>query len=99
VQAAAHPRLGGGELEEEEDDEQNLEEMPTIADIQDERPQEVKILEEFKKSGRWKTFLGRSAGGPGLKRGQGPVGVQEVRQMERPRSWRSQDLEGGHGSG
>ncbi len=63
VQAAAHPRLGGGgehEEEEEEDDEQNLEEMPTIVDIQDERPQEVKILEEFKKSGRWKTFLGRS---------------------------------------
>jgi hypothetical protein len=76
VQAAAHPRLVGGELEEEEeDDEQNLEEMPTIADIQDERPQEVKVLEEFKKSGRWKTFLGRSTGGPGLfqgsTRGQG----------------------------
>jgi len=68
VQAAAHPRLAGGahEEEEEEDDEQNLEEMPTIADIQDERPQEVRVLEEFKKSGRWKTFLGRSAGGPGL---------------------------------
>jgi hypothetical protein len=60
VQAAAHPRLGE---EEEDDDEQNLEEMPTIADIQDERPQEVKVLEEFKKSGRWKTFLGRSTGG------------------------------------
>jgi hypothetical protein len=63
VQAAAHPRLG--EEEEDDDDEQNLEEMPTIADIQDERPQEVKVLEEFKKSGRWKTFLGRSTGGPG----------------------------------
>ncbi len=66
VQAAGHPRLGGEHEEEIEDDEQNLEEMPTIADIQDERPQEVKILEEFKKSGRWKTFLGRSTGGPGL---------------------------------
>jgi hypothetical protein len=72
VQAAGHPRLGGGADEEEieEDDEQNLEEMPTIADIQDERPQEVRVLEEFKKSGRWKTFLGRSTGGPGLIRGR-----------------------------
>ncbi len=70
MQAAGHPRLGGGGEHEEDDDEQNLEEMPTIADIQDERPQEVRVLEEFKKSGRWKTFLGRSAGGPGQIRGQ-----------------------------
>ncbi len=43
---------------EEVEEEPNIEELPTIADIQDERPQEVKVLEEFKKSGRWKTFLG-----------------------------------------
>ncbi len=52
LQAAAVPDA------EEVEEEPNIEELPTIADIQDERPQEVKVLEEFKKSGRWKTFLG-----------------------------------------
>ena len=47
------------EDEEEDDEPNNIEEMPTIADVQDERPQDVKVLEEFKKSGRWKTFLGK----------------------------------------
>ena len=46
--------------EEEDDDVPNIEEMPTIATGEDERPQEVRVLEEFKKSGRWKTFTGQA---------------------------------------
>ena len=46
--------------EEEDDDVPNIEEMPTIATVEDERPQEVRVLEEFKKSGRWKTFTGQA---------------------------------------
>jgi hypothetical protein len=47
-----------GPAEDEDEDEPNIEEMPTIAAVEDERPHEVKVLEEFKKSGRWRTFTG-----------------------------------------
>jgi hypothetical protein len=54
-------RRGQAEDEEDAEDEPNIEEMPTIAAIEDERPHEVRVLEEFKKSGRWRTFTGQLA--------------------------------------
>jgi len=50
--------VGRPEDDEGEDDEDDLELKPTIASLEDERPEDVKIFEEFKKSGRWKTFEG-----------------------------------------
>jgi len=44
--------------EEGVDDEDDLELKPTIAHMEDERPDEIKVLEQFEKSGRWKTFTG-----------------------------------------
>jgi len=46
------------EKEDEDEDEEDLELKPTIADIQDERPDDIRIQEQFQKSGRWKTFQG-----------------------------------------
>jgi len=44
--------------DENHSDEDDLELKPTIAHMEDERPDEVKVLEQFEKSGRWKTFTG-----------------------------------------
>jgi len=46
------------EKEDEDEDEEDLELKPTIAHVQDERPEDVRIQEQFQKSGRWKTFQG-----------------------------------------
>jgi len=46
--------------ESEDDDEEDLELKPTIAHMEDERPEEIRIREQFEKSGRWKTFTGEN---------------------------------------
>ncbi|XP_023349421.1 BUD13 homolog isoform X2 [Eurytemora carolleeae] len=43
-----------------DDEEDDFELKPTISHMEDERPEEVKIYEEFNKSGRWKTFEGEN---------------------------------------
>merc|ERR1712079_35353 len=39
-------------------DNEDIEELPVIASVQDDRDIEVRVKEEFEKSGKWKTFHG-----------------------------------------
>merc|ERR1719450_623467 len=39
-------------------DHEDIEELPVIASVQDDRDIEVQVKEEFEKSGKWKTFHG-----------------------------------------
>jgi len=41
-----------------DDEDEDLELKPVIANVEDDRPEEVKVFEEFKKSGRWRTMEG-----------------------------------------
>merc|ERR1712098_443225 len=41
-------------------DNDDVEELPTIASVEDDRDLEVQVKEEFEKSGKWKTFHGEN---------------------------------------
>ena len=41
-------------------DNEDVEELPTIASVEDDRDIEVQVKEEFEKSGKWKTFHGEN---------------------------------------
>ena len=41
-------------------DVEDVEELPAIASVQDDRDIEIQVKEEFEKSGKWKTFRGEN---------------------------------------